>query len=166
MALKLNSSITKIVTKSGTEITKVVRKSDGAVLWTKARPYYVDIPSNPLTDITNPTNHEYTVTIRNGYYYLCAKKNPNANHFGVAEGTVSLPTQGCNKVNVKYTYINAGEVKINDQVIGGGTYDTDVNGTITFDCSGDTFTLTPRVIEQTEYYTATLQITEIYFYYE
>lgn len=164
MALTLDSSITRIVTKSGTEITKVIRKSDGAVLWPLSTPYYVDIPSNPLTDTTNPTNHEYTVTIRDGYYYLCAKKNPDANHIGVAEGTVSLPTQGCNKVSINYTYVNASEVKINDQVIGGGTYNTNVNGTITFDCSGDTFTLILRVLESTEYYTAGLQITEIHFY--
>ena len=57
MSLVLDSSITQIFTKSGTEITKVVRKSDGAVLWEKITAYYAyqNGVANTAKGITNPT---------------------------------------------------------------------------------------------------------------
>lgn len=57
MSITLDSSITQIFTKSGTEILKVVAKSTGAVLWEKFSAYYAyqNGVANSGSGVTNPT---------------------------------------------------------------------------------------------------------------
>ena len=163
MGLTLDSSIKKIVTKSGTNITKVVRKSDGAVLWQACTPYYVVFADYPLTIIESRGEVMTAETLSTGYR-LRTKKNSDQNQFGQVVVSATFPTKGCNKVDVKYNLTTANDASINDSTVSIGDFTDTASGTCTLDCSGDDFTLTMRVTDQTAYYTAELLITEIYFY--
>ena len=166
MSLTLDSSITQIFTKSGMEILKVVAKSNGAVLWEKkaaSTPYYVVFTDYPLT-ITESRGTVATAETLSSGYRLRTKKHPDQNQFGQVIASVSLPTQGCSKVDVKYNITNVNHATINDSAVNIGDFTETASGTLTLDCSGDSFTLTLKVTDQTEYYTAELLITEIYFY--
>ena len=163
MSLTLDSSITKIVTKSGIEITKVVRKSDGAVLWQACTPYYVVFTDYPLTVTTLIGEVRTAETLSTGYR-LRTKRSSDENQFGQVVASVTLPTKGCNKVDVKYACTTVNGASINDSTVTIGDFTEESSGTCTFDCSGDNFTLTMRIVDQTAHYTAELMISEIHFY--
>ena len=119
-------------------------------------PYYVAFANYPITVTASRGDVKTAETLSSGYR-LRTKKNADANEWGQVTASVSLPTQGCNKVAIKYVCSNITEAKINGSTVS-------ANGTLTFDCSGNTFDLTLQVTDNTAYYTAELLINEIYFY--
>ena len=124
----------------------------------ESTPYHVVFTEYPLvkTDSGIDAGTASVSTAETGYT-LSVKKDPGAGGHGYVEGSVTLPTKGCNKVEISYTYNGAADVKINDtSVINKNTY--------TIDCTEDTCTLKFKVSEATASYTATLQIKDIYFY--
>lgn len=111
MSLTLNSSIKKIVTKSGTEITKVVRKSDGAVLWKKSAPYYA-IQNGSLVNCPNAVTEQQgghsnrsgvitlqTTTVYGAYGHTNSSDNYN-DYWGAYTGNLS--TEGCAKLSFTF----------------------------------------------------------------
>ena len=151
----------------GASITLDANKTAYAQWKVLATSYTVNIPNYPMTDISSDSNHEYEVVVNNGYYYLWAKKNPDSNAWGNAAGRVSLPTQNCNKVRIKYYvefYESPGDkMTINGQLVGAQVYQDTY---LYLDCSGDTFTLTASLTNADDYNRMTLWIKEVYFYYE
>lgn len=164
MALSFNGTTINSVVFNGTSVDKVIY--NGTTVWTRATPYYVTFTSYPMTDKSTDTNHTWEVSTSSSGYYLKAMKNPDSIAYGNAAGEVSLPTNNCNKVRVKYTTTYS-ENALNTTTINGTTVYSNVsNQYITFNCSGDTFTLRGNISEATAYWTATLLISEVYFYYE
>lgn len=98
-------------------------------------------------------------------YSMSVKKNPDANGSGYVKASVSLPTLGCNKVAVSYICRDSSGLVINGTTFF-STYTSYAEDTYTLDCSGDTFTLNVDLYEATDYFTASLEITNIYFYNE
>ena len=115
MSLKLDRSITQIFTKSGTEIVKVVAKSNGAVLWEKISAYYAyqNGVANTSSGVANPTitekdakNGEFETSPYIGLYKnaICMRASysaNNTNHAPVyAMTTPILPTNGQKNVSI------------------------------------------------------------------
>lgn len=124
-------------------------------------PYHVLFTDYPLTK-TESGNDDGTgkVSTAASGYTMSVKKNPDAVGYGYVEASVSLPTKGCKKVKISYTCTGAADNYINGvSVINSGN-------TYTLDCAGDTFVLTFKIFEASGNNTATLQITDIYFYRE
>ena len=128
----------------------------------EAQPYHVVFTDYPITKTgSGSDNGTGTTSTNSSGYTMSVKKDPNAGGYGYVRASITLPTKGCNKVEISYTFNNAADVQINDlSVI---TNNTD---SYTFDCSEDTFTLNFYINEHTGNNTATLSITDIYFYRE
>lgn len=139
-------------------ITYVSRDSE---IHLDVTPYYVQFLSYPLTKVTSHSDDGTgAVSTTSSGYTISVKKNPDTNSYGYIKGSVSLATQNCNKVRIKYT---TGGGSYTEALINGvSVYGT---GSLEFACSGSTFILNMEEYESTAAYNATLTITEIYFYY-
>lgn len=164
MALDL-SNIKNITTKSGVTIKKVIRKSDGKVLWKASEPY-VAVLNAPAWNFSTPNAytgaHTYEYHATASEVYLFVQKGEELIEFGQGYYTATFDTKGCNKVRIKAETLNP---------IGA---DCTINGTpITenkyyyFDCSGDNYTIQLGInTGAVEWSGASVAITEIYFYDE
>ena len=148
------------------QAVKSLKSVHGAVLnlyaiWQKD-PWTVVFMDYPITKTgsANDNGTAQVLTDSSGYT-LSTGKNAGTIGFGAVEASVSLPTQGCNKVRVSYTCASCTGLFMN------GVYPTiDTNGSYTFDCSGDMFELFIQISQGSDNGTAVLKITEIYFYNE
>lgn len=124
-------------------------------------PYYVKFTDYPLQLVES--TGEWEMKTESTRYYISALKDSGSGSYGHVTALTTLPTQGCNKVRVKYTHYSGYEdqkASINDVLFSIGS------GYLNFNCSGDTFTLKMSVSEPTAYFTADVSVTEIYFYNE
>ena len=136
-------------------------------VYAEATPYYVVFTDYPLTDTSGYNGTERKVETTSGGYYLTVKQNSEQVGHGVASGTVTFPTLGCNKVRIKYTtYIDGhtytDQISINDTSVTTGV----TNQNLYLNCSGDNFTLSLAIVNPQSYNALELRISEIYFYYE
>lgn len=150
------------------QAVKNLKSVHGAVLnlyaiWQKD-PWTVVFTDYPITITSSRGSVKTAETLSSGYK-LNAKKDGNSGSNGQVKASVSLPTQGCNKVDVSYRCVEVSHASINGTSIV-TTFTHDVSGEVTLSCSGDTLELNLQVDENTAYYTASLQITNIYFYNE
>lgn len=114
MGLKIDSSITGVIGKSGLNITKIIRKSDGALLWPIEYYAYQNGIVNPAMGIINPWIN--TNNVRNGRYatdpYLeiydsafCVRASVRADEQEdgpiVGITTPNLPTNGLTNVTIE-----------------------------------------------------------------
>lgn len=154
---------------NGVEMNKVLHNGV-TELWVSAKPWTVDFMNYPLTEEHWDGNGQKSCTTTETYYKVSVKKNPDVVAFGALTASVVLPTQGCNKVKIKYTASSwassdgsaNGAGEINDVEVHHG----DTDEYIIFDCDGDEFTLKLEVVDATAYYATTITVTEVSFYYE
>jgi uncharacterized repeat protein (TIGR02543 family) len=135
-------------------------------IYVEATPYYVTLTDYSLTDISG-AGEDWIVTITgDGYYYLGALNSTGSIKYARASGSVTLPTNNCNKVRIKY---NASYYESRTDLVTINDVGCITNGTdeyLYLDCSGDNFKLTFSVSDPSDYYWVKLTIKEIYFYYE
>ena len=129
-------------------------------LWTRATPYTVAFTDYPLTEVSSAACAHKSCETTDSYYRVSALKGDTTT-FANLVASVTLPTEKCNKVKVKYT---ASEYAIGN--INGTEVTAGATGQLVFDCTGDEFELVLSVSDNTAYYTATLTVTEVSFYYE
>ena len=132
------------------------------LVYRSAVAYRVVFTDYPITITSSRGSVKTAETLSSGYK-LNAKKDGNSGSNGQVKASVSLPTQGCNKVDISYRCTNATAASVNGATIV-STFTPDVSDKITLGCSGDTLELNLELNENTAYYTAGLLITEIYFY--
>lgn len=129
-------------------------------VWVANTPYTVNFTDYPITEVSSTACAHKSIDTTASYYRVSALKGDTTT-FANLVASVTLPTQKCNKVRVKYTASEYAGGSINGTEVTSGATDE-----LVFDCSGDEFTLTLSVSDNTAYYTATLTVTEVSFYYE
>lgn len=135
-------------------------------IYTEVVPYYVTLTDYSLTDISGAGEDWIVTTNGDGHYYLGALKSTGSIAYARASGSVTLPTNNCNKVRIKY---NASYYESRTDLVDINGAGCTTNGTdeyLYLDCSGDDFKLTFSVANPSDYYWVKLTVKEIYFYYE
>lgn len=159
MAIKVNGEERKYkLLHNGIELDKGYHNGE-VLIYNKATPYYVNFTDYPLQEVSTDGNSDYNIRTNAADYYIDVLRNPDSG-YGIVVAKAVLPTNNCNKVRVKYTAYNG----VDRQIC--GTYVDAVSSYITFYCSGNTFELTMRVVNDNSGYWATMTISEVYFYYE
>ena len=151
-------------TQGGTTITiptvnELMSMVDVTLYAVFATHYYVKFSDYPLQEVSTDGNADYNIRTNAADYYIDVLRNPDSG-YGIVVAKAVLPTNNCNKVRVKYTAYNG----VDRQIC--GTYVDAGSSSITFNCSGDTFELTMRVVNSDSGNWATMTISEVYFYYE
>ena len=151
---------------AGASVTLSANTTFYAVWEQTYTPYYVTFTDYPITmTASGIDNGTARVSTTESWYFMSVRKNPDANGTGYVKGSVSLPTQGCNKVAVTYMCQNTSTFVMNgDTLISMFTSYNEDTSTLT--CYGDTFALNLDLYDATSDNTAELRITSIYFYYE
>lgn len=130
-------------------------------LWTRATPYTVVFTDYPISEVSSIACEVKSCTTTAEHYQISALKSGTVTFANIV-ASVTLPTQKCNKVKVKYSASEYAMGDINGAEITAGAS----NEYLVFDCAGDEFTLELSVYDNTATYPATLTITEVSFYYE
>ena len=139
---------------------------DGVLVYRSATPYRVLFTDYPIVKTASYIDDNTAkVSTDNSGYTMSLKRNPDAGGYGYVKGSVTLPTQGCNKVAISYKCFASSGLDINDTQIF-GVFTSYKEDTYILDCSGDAFTLNLCLYEGTGDNTAILNMTEIHFYYE
>jgi hypothetical protein len=174
-----------------TNITKfnVIYGGNTYTVWRAGIPYHVNFPDHPAgTKFTLSTIHEgvdyknygtynygtnepYGDNYPYGFFIISViKKSDTGDWQPRGHGTVTLPTQDCNKVKIEYQIFTIGPAStiINGENVSPTAEEGYVerDGTLTFDCTGSEFILDLYVCSDSEAYASEIRIKDIYFYTE
>ena len=132
-------------------------------LW-KANPWTLALTSYPIKEVSRLDATNVSISTTSAQYYLQVRDAGGSVAYGRIEAeTPAIPTQGCNKVRVKYTtYHYTGSTscaEINGVNLGHG----DTDKYLYFNC-GDTFTLHLKAQDGNRGITSCLYVKEVYFY--
>lgn len=160
MALSFNGTVPTSIVFNSTALDKII--FNDVEVWVRATPYTVNLANYPMT-MTASGYDDDTAGVYNysTSYVLEVAKDENTIGYGYVTGSVTYPTQNCNKVRIKCSHTGVAP-DIN------GSYPDSTSYTdhyVYLSCSGSSFTLTVHLANaQTGKHQVTIK--EVYFYYE